>query len=43
MGHTHLLQDVQIVDSHNYVAHVVIDFHFFSFMKKAKLIDKHIF
>ena len=36
MGHTHLLQDVQIVVSHTYVAHFVMDFHFF-YEKKLNL------
>ena len=43
MGHTHLLQDVQIVVSHNYVAHVGIDFHFFYFMKKKLNLETNTF
>ena len=42
MGHTHLLQDVQIVVSHNYIA-CCHTFSFFSFMKKKLNLETNTF
>ena len=42
-GHTHLLQDVQIVVSHNYAAYCHTILIRFSLVKKAKLSETNTF